>query len=100
MTKHKVFISSGHDEYWSGGMRANVEAARDAGVNLVFMTGNEVFWRTRWEAASDGTPNGTLVCYKESLENAKIDPSPEWTGTWRDPRFCPPGTGGALRRTR
>ena len=31
---HKVFLSVGHDEYWSGGQRANVEAARDAGVNL------------------------------------------------------------------
>ena len=96
LTRHKVFISSGHDEYWSGGMRANIEAARETGVNLVFMTGNEVFWRTRWEAASDGTPYGTLVCYKESLENAKTDPSPEWTGTWRDPRFCPPGRGGGV----
>jgi len=24
-----------------------------------------------------------MVCYKETLANAKIDPSPEWTGTWR-----------------
>ena len=31
---HKVFVSAGHDEYWSGEQRANVEAARDAGVNL------------------------------------------------------------------
>ena len=29
--------------------RANVEAARDAGVNLAFFSGNEVFWKTRWE---------------------------------------------------
>ena len=28
---------------------ANVEAARDAGVNLAFFSGNEVFWKTRWE---------------------------------------------------
>ena len=28
---HKVFMSSGHDEYWSGGQRASVEAARDRG---------------------------------------------------------------------
>ena len=39
----------GHDEYWSGGQRANVEAARAAGVNLAFFSGNEVFWKTRWE---------------------------------------------------
>ena len=35
-----------------------------------------------------------MVCYKETLSNAKIDPSPEWTGTWRDPRFSPPSNGG------
>ena len=77
-------------------MRANVEAARDAGVHLIFMTGNEVFWRTRYEPSIAGpaTPDRTLVCYKESIDNAKIDPSPQWTGTWRDPRFSPPAQGG------
>src|SRR6185436_9698200 len=25
---------------------------------------------------------------------AKIDPTPAWTGTWRDPRFSPPADGG------
>ena len=47
--EHEVFLSVGHDEYWSGGQRTNVEAARDAGVNLAFFSGNEVFWKTRWE---------------------------------------------------
>jgi hypothetical protein len=94
LLRHKVFISSGHDEYWSKAQRANVEAARDAGVNLIFMTGNEVFWKVRWEPGADGTPDRTLVCYKETLANAKIDPSPEWTGTWRDKRFTPPSDGG------
>jgi hypothetical protein len=95
LLNRKIFVSSGHDEYWSGSMRANVEAARDAGVNLVFMTGNEVFWRTRWEASPvDSASNRTLVCYKETLESAKIDPSAEWTGTWRDARFSPPAVGG------
>lgn len=27
----------------------------------------------------------TFVCCKETHEGAKIDPSPEWTGTWQDP---------------
>ena len=67
---------SGHDEYWSGTQRANVEAARDAGVNLAFFSGNEVFWKTRWENSIDGsgTPHRTLVTYKETHANAKIDP--------------------------
>jgi hypothetical protein len=47
LRNRKLIISSGHDEYWSAGERANVEAARDAGVNLAFFSGNEVFWKTR-----------------------------------------------------
>jgi hypothetical protein len=79
---HKVFVSSGHDEYWSGPQRANVEAARDAGVNLAFFSGNEIFWKTRWE-----DDHRTLVTYKETHADAKIDPNSAWTGTWMDPRF-------------
>ncbi len=102
ITQHKVFMSVGHDEYWSGGQRANVEAARDAAVNLVFFSGNEVFWKTRWEASTDGTntPYRTLVCYKETSTNGSyggvIDPAdpPIWTGFWRDTRFSPPADGG------
>jgi len=96
ITQHRVFLSVGHDEYWSKQQRANVEAARDAGVHLAFFSGNEVFWKTRWENSVDGTntPYRTLVVYKETKANAKIDPSPEWTGTWRDPRFSPPSDGG------
>ncbi len=102
LLNHKVFLSVGHDEYWSGTQRANVEAARDSGVNLAFFSGNEVYWKTRWESSTFGsgpaapgpTSHRTLVCYKETKDNAKSDPSPEWTGTWRDPRFSPPADGG------
>ncbi len=94
--KHKLYLSVGHDEYWSGPQRTNVEAAIAAGVNVAFLSGNEVFWKTRWESSIDGsnTDYRTMVCYKETLANAKTDPSPEWTGTWRDPRFSPPADGG------
>lgn len=90
---HKAFLSVGHDEYWSAEQRANVEAARDAGVNLAFLGGNDVFWKVRWETSIDGsgTPYRTMVCYKESWAHAGIDPSDVATGTWRDPRFSDPG---------
>ena len=39
----RLFISVGHDEYWSGPQRAAVEAARDAGTHLAFFSGNEVY---------------------------------------------------------
>ena len=98
LLEHQVFLSVGHDEYWSADQRANVEAARDAGVNLAFFSGNEVFWKTRWEESIDGSGDDyrTLVCYKETHADEQIDPEgPEaWTGTWRDPRFSPPGDGG------
>lgn len=96
LLNHKVFLSVGHDEYWSAAQRANVEAARDAGVSLAFFTGNEAYWKTRFEdsVAGAATANRTLVSYKETWSNAKIDPSPEWTGTWRDPRFASQSAGG------
>jgi hypothetical protein len=91
---HRVYLSAGHDEYWSRGQRDAVEAARDAGVNLLFLSGNESFWKTRWANSADAkaTPYRTLVTYKESL--AFADPSGIWTGMWRDPRRSPPEDGG------
>ena len=98
LTNHKVLLSAGHDEYWSNEMRSAIQGARDAGVNLVNLTGNEDFWKIRWETSLDSshTANRTLVCYKETLDNRVLDPQdpPTWTGTWRDPRFSPPADGG------
>src|SRR5260370_16728849 len=86
-------MAVGQGEYWSGGQRANVEAARAAAVNLTFFSGNEVFFKTRWEPSIDGTntPYRTLVCYKETFVNAVIDPKdpPTWTGIWQDGRLSP-----------
>ncbi|RPF26092.1 DUF4082 domain-containing protein [Georgenia muralis] len=95
---HDAFLSVGHDEYWSGRQRANIEAARDAGVSLGFFTGNEGYWRIRWEDSVAGEPTAyrTMVSYKETWADTKIDPSPEWTGTWRDPRFASTQNGGGL----
>ncbi|GAA1336907.1 hypothetical protein GCM10009660_18180 [Catellatospora bangladeshensis] len=92
---HQVFMAVGHDEYWSNEQRANVEAAREAGVHLAFLTGNEIFWKTRWEKSIDSSETDwrTLACYKETkgTQNDNLD---DWTGTWRDPRYSPPQDGG------
>ncbi|WP_225703695.1 DUF4082 domain-containing protein [Bradyrhizobium cenepequi] len=98
LLNHKLYLDAGHDEYWSGQQRANVEAARDAGVNLAFWSGNEMYWRTRWgnSISSDATAYRTLISYKETWANSSIDPSDQWTGTFRDPRFSPPATGGGI----
>ncbi len=98
LKNHKVFMSSGHDEYWSGAQRANVEAAREAGVSLAFFSANEVFWKTRWGASIDGseTPYRTLTTYKETHFEGPVDPKDPatWTGAWRDPRGGPQADGG------
>ncbi|MGA9860424.1 MAG: DUF4082 domain-containing protein [Solirubrobacteraceae bacterium] len=98
LLNHKMFMSSGHDEYWSANERTGVQNALAHGVNLAFFSGNEVFWKTRWANSSDGTntPYRTLITYKETHFNAQVDPSgpPTWTGTWGDSRFNPPGDGG------
>ena len=52
---HRALLSVGHDEYWSAEQRASVEAARAAGVHLAFFSGNEIFWKTRWETSIDGS---------------------------------------------
>jgi Domain of unknown function (DUF4082)/Bacterial Ig-like domain/Bacterial Ig domain/Secretion system C-terminal sorting domain len=105
LLNHKVFMSVGHDEYWSKEERNGVEAARTAGKHLAFFSGNEIYWKTRWENSIDGsnTPLRTLVCYKEGTlptpaENpcgGKCDPNVEWTGLWRD--GCSFPTGNACK---
>lgn len=94
LLSHKIFITAGHDEYWSAEMRTATEAARNAGVHCVFLTGNEVYWKTRWENDGAGNPYRTLVCYKEgTMGNGSVDESScgtkcdplaaVWTGQWR-----------------
>jgi hypothetical protein len=93
---HKLFISSGHDEYWSGGEYQNLKAALSAGVNEAYFSGNEMFWKTRWAADASNTPYRTVISYKETHFNAPTDPQDPgtWTGSWGDPRFSPPADGG------
>ena len=65
LLRAKAFLSVGHDEYWTWEMRANVEAARDRGIDLAFFSANVCYWQARLE---DG--NRTLVSYKESALSA------------------------------
>jgi hypothetical protein len=92
LLNHKLFISNGHDEYWSKGQRDNMEAARDAGVNLAFFSGNTGFWKTRFEPAMNGASNRTLVSYKDTHFQEQQDPV-AWTGTWRDGRYAAAADG-------
>lgn len=47
--RYKVLLSVGHDEYWTPMLRKAYEDARENGVHLAFFSGNELFWRVRWQ---------------------------------------------------
>jgi hypothetical protein len=59
-------------------MRDGVEAARDGGVNLMFLGGNDVYWQARYE-------NGgrTLVEYRSATADPEPDPTLK-TVRWRE----------------
>ncbi|RCJ23210.1 Ig domain-containing protein group 1 domain-containing protein [Nostoc sp. ATCC 43529] len=75
LDNHKVFLSIGHDEYWSKEIRDNIENARNAGKNLAFFSANTAYWRVRFEsstvAAGQVKPNRVMACYKGDWQ---IDP--------------------------
>ncbi len=81
-----ALFSLGHDEYWSPPERANVTAARDAGVNIAFLGANCMFRRTRLAGTRLG-PRRLVICYKTSYlhdpmygkDNALV------TSDWREP---------------
>jgi len=55
--KCKTFLSVGHDEYWDIRAYESVKTLRDAGVNLMFFSGNSICWVTPMRAGFDGRPN-------------------------------------------
>ena len=46
---YKLILSVGHDEYWSSGMRDQLERFIGAGGNVAFFSGNSVCWQVRPE---------------------------------------------------
>jgi hypothetical protein len=54
LLRAKVFLSVGHDEYWTDRMFEHVTRARDAGVSLAFLSGNSVSGVVELLPAGDG----------------------------------------------
>lgn len=98
---HKIFMSIGHDEYWTKSMYDGVVTARDKGINLAFLGANDIYWQARYELDSDGNHNRTLVCYKIRTESTSFAEKPARdpmyatnkdlvTAQWRDPLLARP----------
>ena len=81
---YQLFVSMGHDEYWSWGMRDAVDHFVDRGGIAAFFSGNCCFWQVRYE--DEGS---TMVCYKDQARGK--DPVMQTerqhllTNMWSDP---------------
>ncbi|HEY2772334.1 MAG TPA: N,N-dimethylformamidase beta subunit family domain-containing protein [Solirubrobacteraceae bacterium] len=63
----RLSMTIGHGEYWSPGIRAAWDAARDSGHDLVFLGANTGYWQIRYE-----DDHRTIVEYRD----ATVDPDP------------------------
>lgn len=92
LLQHHVYLSLGHDEYWSKEMRDGVENARDHGVSLAFLGADDAYWQIRFEPDSTGIADRTIVCYKVAATAHDLAQDPLYgqdnsrvTSQWRDP---------------
>ncbi|MDB5567130.1 N,N-dimethylformamidase beta subunit family domain-containing protein, partial [Caballeronia mineralivorans] len=89
-----AYMDVGHDEYWSQSQYANVKAAASAGVDLAFLSGNQIYWDTELAPSFDAshTANRTVVEYKDIWSGTQLDPngtSNGGAGLFRDPVYGP-----------
>jgi hypothetical protein len=86
---YRLYLSVGHDEYWSWEMRDAVEGFVARGGNAAFFSGNTAFWQVRIE---DG--GRAMACWKDRAPG--MDPvvgTPDerrMTGMWSHPRIGRP----------
>lgn len=85
---YQVLLSVGHDEYYTSKLRKAYEFAREKGIHLAFLSGNELFWQVRTEhfrTSGSSTENALvrpvasnpegraeepriIVCHKETID--------------------------------
>ncbi len=84
---YSLFLSVGHDEYWSSGMRDAVEGFIGRGGHAAFLSGNTSFWQVRLEDRTPEGPAATMVGYKGQLKKDPVfgtDRVAELTSMWSD----------------
>jgi hypothetical protein len=82
---HRLFLSVGHDEYWSWGMRDAVEAFVADGGNAAFFGGNTCWWQVRFEDDARA-----MTCFKYRADEDPVlgtDAARRLTGCWSDRRI-------------
>lgn len=99
LLRHKLVVVPGHSEYWTSRMRNALDTARDRGVNLAFLGGNDGYWQARYDdggrtlveyhgpsLTDDGNPAHATLRFRDLSP-----PRPEceligveWQGGWID----------------
>ena len=87
LSSYRAVLAAGHSEYWSKPMYDAAVAARDAGVNLGFFSGNTLYTQMRLEATAASAGDGThgnrdrvIVVYRHAYPpqaNGLGDPNPD-----------------------
>jgi hypothetical protein len=72
LLRAKGFLSVGHDEYWTRQMYDNASAARDAGVNLMFLSGNSVSGVVYMKPDTKGIPNRVFGRIERFTDEEKL----------------------------
>jgi hypothetical protein len=88
LAPYRCYLSVGHDEYWSAGMRDAVEAHVAAGGGAAFFSGNVAYWRIRFE---DG--HTAQSCFKMRPEEDPLHRAgrtSEVATMWSDPMLRRP----------
>jgi hypothetical protein len=60
--RYRGLVFPGPDAYWSVPMRRAVEAARDRGTSLVFLSARTMYWQIETAASASGAPHRLLIC--------------------------------------
>ncbi|MFG1682389.1 N,N-dimethylformamidase beta subunit family domain-containing protein [Nonomuraea sp. NPDC049269] len=71
LSRYRLLVINGHDEYWSWEMRDAVEAFARAGGNIAIFSGNTCWWQVRFE-----DDLRTMVCYRDAVADplSRTDP--------------------------
>jgi hypothetical protein len=83
LDRASLYLSVGHDEYWSKGMRDTVERFIARGGNAAFFSGNTLMWQVRIE----GSDRDVMVGYKGFFKDDPLMGTPrqsEVTTLWSD----------------
>jgi hypothetical protein len=87
---HRLFLSIGHDEYWSWGTRDALDTFVANGGNAAILSGNTCFWQVRFDPDRRG-----MTCFKYRADHDPVlgtDEERLLTGCWSDRRIGRPET--------